>query len=96
MPQVTFTSSTGITLPSAVVTPEQTTPEGLRKVFFEKTGRDAFVLHDGGLGLGLDRLSLDPLGLNRESFTVRLEDSGAAPNPYAPLETSIRYSSLVL
>ena len=81
MPQVTFTSSTGITLPSAVVTPEQTTPEGLRKVFFEKTGRDAFVLHDGGLGLGLDRLIL-----NQESFTVRLEDSGAAPDPYAPLE----------
>ena len=80
MPRVAFISSTGITLPSTVVTPEQTTPEGLRKAFFEQAGRDAFVLHDGGLGLGLDHLSL-----NRESFTVRLEDSGAAP-AYPQLE----------
>ena len=80
MPRVAFAAATGKALPPTELTAEQTTPEGLRKVFFERTGRHAFVLHDGGLGLGLDHLSL-----NRESFTVRLEDSGAAPN-YPRLE----------
>ena len=54
---------------------EQATPEGLQQAFFEQTGQDAFILHDGGLGLGLDK----------ESFVVRLEVSGTAPD-YPELE----------
>ena len=57
------------------MTPEQTTPEGLRRAFFERTGRDAFVLHDGGLGLGLAG----------KSFLVRLEGPDTAPD-YPRLE----------
>ena len=68
-------TSTGKVTPATELTSEQTTPEGLRAAFFERTGRHAFVLHDSGLGLGLDK----------ESFTVRLEDSGAAP-AYPQLE----------
>lgn len=49
------------------LTPEQTSPEGLRSVFLERTGRQAFVLHDGGVGPNLAK----------DSYLVRLEGDGA-------------------
>jgi len=74
---VTRDGKTALSLPPLDVSPEHTSLQGLRKAFFERTGRRAFVLHGGGLELGLDR----------DSYVVRME--GATPvasDEYPPLE----------
>lgn len=68
---------TVLKLPPVELTPDQTSPEGLRKAFFEQTGGRAFVLHDGGVGLGLEK----------DRYLVRLEGAVSAPTDvYSPLE----------
>ncbi len=67
---------TALKLPPVELTPDRTSLKGLRKAFFEGTGGRAFVLHDGGIALGLEK----------DRYLVRLEGAVSAPNVYPPLE----------
>lgn len=80
MPKVRFLATrdgaTATSLPPTNLAPEQTSLEGLRSAFFEGTGQHAFVLHDDGLGLGLEK----------EQYLVRLEgDVPGAKSKYPTL-----------
>lgn len=64
-------------LPPLDLSPEQTSAEGLREAFFEQTGQRAYVLHDDGIGFGLEK----------DHYLVRLERTLAdAADTYPPLE----------
>ncbi len=82
MPTVQFLASSDSTsalrLPRVTLSDEQTSPEGLRAAFQQGTGQPAFVLHDGGLGLGVAG----------ENYLVRMESdvSGAPQEAHTPLE----------
>ncbi len=81
MPVVRFLATqdgeTALKLPPVELTPDQTSPEGLREAFFEQTGIRAFILYDGGIGLGLEK----------DLYLVRLEGAVSAPaDVYPPLE----------
>jgi hypothetical protein len=82
MPVVRFLATrdgeTAFSLSPVDVASEQTSLQGLREAFFERTGVRAFVLHDGGLDLSL----------NRASYTLRMEEAvpGTSRSEYPPLE----------
>lgn len=84
MPTVQFLASSDSTsalrLPRVTLSDDQTSPEGLRAAFRQGTGRPAFVLHDGGLGLGVAG----------ENYLVRMESDvpGTPQEAHTPLENA--------
>ncbi len=81
MPRVRFLATrdgkAAISLPPTDLTAEQTSVEGLREAFLERTGEHAFVLHDDGIGFGLEK----------DHYLVRLEGNFPdAADAYPTLE----------